>query len=156
MTYQYKKIGVHMFVIRKEFKFEMSHQLEKAYSASCTDCIHGHSYVCELFLTAKELDDSGMVIDFGLVKRYLEDYIQTWDHALVLPKALYSKYTVYKPFRLGNTKIIKTDYNPTAEEMSRDMFNYIKKVLKAHSPQIAVKAVRLHETKSGWAEYSEE
>lgn len=39
-----------MFTIRKEFKFEMAHQLYTCYSEACKNAIHGHSYILELFL----------------------------------------------------------------------------------------------------------
>jgi len=144
-----------MFVIRKQFKFEMSHQLEKAYSSACTDCIHGHSYICEVFLQSKKLDASGMVIDFGLFKKYIKDYMNQWDHALVLPTSLFDVYKDKGIFDSLCQKAIKTEYNPTAEEMSRDIFKHVKKVLKAHAAHVSVKSVRLHETATGWAEYSE-
>jgi len=145
-----------MFVIRKQFKFELSHQLDEAYSKSCTDCIHGHSYLCEVFFKSKDLDETGMVIDFGLVKKIIGNYMNQWDHALALSEPLYNAYMDNEAFRNNNKKVIKTMYNPTAEEMSRDIYNYIKKVLKAHAPHVSLKSVRLHETTTGWAEYSEE
>jgi len=144
-----------MFTIRKQFKFEMSHQLEKAYSSACTDCLHGHSYLCEVFFQSKDLDETGMVIDFGLVKKIIGGYINEWDHALVLPASLYDVYMKNSAFRENNTKVKKTSYNPSAEEMSRDMYKYIKKVLRAHAPHVTLKSIRLHETTTGWAEYSE-
>ena len=36
------------YTIRKQFKFEMAHQLKDSYSAACHENLHGHSYVLEL------------------------------------------------------------------------------------------------------------
>ena len=44
-----------MYTIRKLFRFEMAHQLSKAFSTACSEQIHGHSYVCEVFFAKEAL-----------------------------------------------------------------------------------------------------
>lgn len=136
-----------MYTIRKQFKFEMSHQLVEAYSCACSDAIHGHSYVMELFLTSDKLDHTGMVMDFGEVKALINDYVDSWDHCLVMSSEFPKEYLEM----LGkyNKKMKVVTYNPTAEAMANDMYYYIKDII----PQVS--KVRLHETVTGWAEYYE-
>ena len=147
-----------MFTIRKQFKFEMAHQLFNSYSAACHENLHGHSYILELYLTSNSPDETGMVVDFGEVKDVIGDYVNQWDHSLIMPSDfdkeyldMLAKYT--KKFRV-------VDYNPTAENMAREMFEQINKMLtqyqltKNSSVVYNVAKVRLHETTTGWAEYS--
>lgn len=140
-----------MFRIRKQFKIEMAHRLRSAFSKCCTDQIHGHSYIIEVFLQAEELNDDGMLIDFGELKGIIGDYINSWDHALVLPKEM--------PSGGSEVNLIRTDYNPTAEAMACDMYTHIAYLLKEGKHRgvqgLTVSCVRVHETRTGWAEYSE-
>lgn len=136
-----------MYTIRKKFKFEMAHQLSDAYSKCCSEQIHGHSYICELFFTARVLDKSGMVVDFGEVKAKIKDYIDSWDHCLVMPGTMPEDYI--KTLIKYNKNIKVVEYNPTAENMAKDMYIQIKFII----PQLS--KVRLHETDTGWAEYYE-
>ena len=112
-----------MYRIRKEFKFEMAHQLSKAFSCACSDCIHGHSYDLELFFISNKLDETGMVIDFGQIKAVLGEYIDSWDHAIVMHKAMDPEYIAMLDKYIGEDR------------------------------EFAIEKVRLHETRTGWAEY---
>ncbi len=79
-----------MAVIRltKEFTFEAAHALE-GYDGACRE-LHGHSY--RLYVTVKgrpseceEDPKQGMVVDFGVLKRIVnEQIVARLDHALVL------------------------------------------------------------------------
>ena len=140
-----------MYRIRKKFKFEMAHQLSKAFSSCCSDCIHGHSYILELFFTSDVLDETGMVIDFGKIKEVLNDYLATWDHALVMPDTMDSEYLdVLEKY---NKVLMRVPYNPTAEAMSKDIFDSIVDLMDLDSDELKLEKVRLHETETGYAEY---
>ena len=128
----------------------MAHQLSQAYSACCSDSVHGHGYICELFLCSNVLDNTGMVIDFGEVKAKIGKYINSWDHCLVMPSTMPQEYLDMLKKYNKNIKIV--DYNPTAENMARDMFLTIKREHR----ELPLQKIRLHETETGWAEYSEE
>ena len=133
-----------MFVIRKKFKFEMAHQLHHAYSKACSDQIHGHSYICEVFFKSYDLNKDGMVIDFTKIKDKIGKYINSWDHCLVMSHKMPDKYLKCLAKYNKNFKIV--DYNPTAENMAHDMLEYINSEFP-----ICFK-VRLHETDTGYAE----
>jgi 6-pyruvoyltetrahydropterin/6-carboxytetrahydropterin synthase len=134
-----------MYTIRKIFKMEMAHQLFDAYSAACKNCLHGHSYICEIYLKGPQLDETEMLMDFSKVKDKIKDYMDSWDHALVMPTTFPKEYLdILKKY---NTKLMLVDYNPTAERMAKEIYFYIKKLLPSLSK------VRLHETTTGWAEF---
>ena len=142
-----------MYRIRKKFTFEMAHQLSKAYSSACSDCIHGHSYDLELFFVSEKLDETGMIIDFGKIKAMLKEYIDKWDHAIVMHTEMDPEYiTMLKKY---NLKVIELDDNPTAEAMARIMFGDMSNILRTemNMAEFELEKVRLHETRTGWAEY---
>lgn len=143
-----------MFTIRKLFKVEYAHILDTAYSSCCKDCIHGHSGVIEVFFRSNELNEGGMVVDFGRVKDLINDYIQSFDHALILSTVRYALSE--KELKKWNKKMMVVSYNPTAELMARDIYNNIKEIiLKTNLDSRILHKVRFHETVSGWAEYKE-
>ena len=71
-------------IIRKKFKFEGAHIVRDCSSNRCKFSIHGHSYVVEVFFTSKGLDNGGMVMDFGLMKKSISDFIDSFDHCYSL------------------------------------------------------------------------
>ncbi|WP_417015627.1 6-pyruvoyl trahydropterin synthase family protein [Alistipes sp.] len=144
-----------MAVIRltKEFSFEAAHALE-GYDGPCRE-IHGHSY--RFFVTVKGTPVTdpadpkcGMVMDFGVLKRIVNDEIVSrFDHALVL-KASEAGEELYKVLsaRFGN--IIRVDYQPTCENMLTDFAARIA----ARLPEgVRLHALRLHETATSFAEW---
>lgn len=138
-----------MYTIRKQFKFEMAHQLFDSYSADCHENLHGHSYILELYIRSIDLDNTGMVVDFGEVKSLVGDYINSWDHSLTMPNSFPEDYlNMLSKF---TKKMHIVSYNPTAENMAKDMFEHIQNMLKDYN--FTVYKVRLHETTTGWAEY---
>ncbi len=138
--------------VTKKFNFEAAHALWN-YDGKCKH-IHGHSY--KLFVTIigipkKDKDDPkrGMVIDFGDLKKIVTNsIIKKFDHSLVL-----SKYAPYREFKDKNemfTKIIKTEYQPTCENM---VFHFAR-IIKAKLPEnVELFCVKLHETETSFAEY---
>lgn len=158
-----------MYTIRKKFKVEYAHVLDSAYSKACSDTIHGHSGVIEVFFQSKNLNDDGMVIDFGLIKEKIGNYISSFDHSLIISKKMNENLFTNKLIKLihfnKNLKIV--DYNPTAENMAKDIFQTIKKILKPESEikesksdivkmYTCLSKVRFHETDTGYAEYSDD
>lgn len=136
-----------MYLIRKQFKFEMAHQLFESYTKACCDQIHGHSYVLELYFKSDKLDKTGMVIDFGEVKDVIKQWVDSWDHSIILPNMFPVEYTDMVAKYSKNFRLVS--YNPTAENMCAVFYNVIKEKL----PHLS--KVRLHETSTGWAEYYE-
>jgi len=148
-----------MFTIRKKFAIEYAHILDSAFSSCCSDTIHGHSGIIEVFFGSGFLNDDGMVIDFGLIKEKIKPYIMSFDHALIISnkknQELLKKRQADLHYFNKNLKIVQ--YNPTAENMAKDIYDNIKElmsdILNSHLWLIKV---RFHETSSGWAEWSEE
>ena len=70
-----------MYSIRTEFEFEAAHRLSLTYDSPCQN-LHGHSYKCAVTISADELDENGMIIDFKILKKIIKAYIEDrLDHA---------------------------------------------------------------------------
>lgn len=144
-----------MAVIRltKEFSFEAAHALD-GYDGPCRE-IHGHSY--RLFVTVKgspATDDGnpkcGMVMDFGVLKRIVNDeVVSRFDHALVLRGTPQDEpLRAMLARRFGN--IVTVDYQPTCENMLDDFAQRIARRLPAG---VELHSLRLHETATSFAEW---
>ncbi|MHA1621617.1 MAG: 6-carboxytetrahydropterin synthase QueD [Candidatus Heimdallarchaeaceae archaeon] len=136
------------FRIRKKFRFEAAHRLSSGYSKDCVNFIHGHSYVVELFIEAEKLNEDGMVIDFGLIKKLIKPIIDEWDHKLILHSINHST---------PEAKVL-VPFNPTAENMAIYLYDRSNHAMYAECQKynISISKVRVHETDSGYAEYFEE
>ena len=144
-----------MYTVRKQFKFEAAHQLQSAYSAVCTDSIHGHSYLVEVFLRCRRLNEDDMVLDFGILKDKLDTLWKKWDHSLILPVEIYEE-SGYCGDR-QKKEVIVTPYNPTAEKMAFVFYREIRILIHEDlSENLTLWKVRVHETRTGWAEYEED
>ena len=148
-----------MYTIRKQFKFEMAHQLFTSYSAACHENLHGHSYILELYFTSDTVDENGMVIDFGEVKYAIGYYVNEWDHSLTMPIMFDKEYLDMLEKHTKKFRIMTE--NPTAENMAKNMYQNINIILNEYSAKnnrpltFKLSKVRLHETTTGWAEYTE-
>jgi 6-pyruvoyltetrahydropterin/6-carboxytetrahydropterin synthase len=110
--------------LRVRDKFQAAHFL-KEYKGKC-ERIHGHTFQVEVVVEARELDQTGIGIDFTLLKTRLAEILP--DHSLlneVLP------------------------FNPSAENLARHFFLELRK----HFP---VKEVTVWESEDASATYSED
>ena len=144
-----------MTVIRltKEFSFEAAHALD-GYDGPCRE-IHGHSY--RLFVTVKGIPAEnpgnpkcGMVLDFGVLKRIVnEEIVSRFDHALVL-RDTESGADLRRMLAERFDNVVAVGYQPTCENMLADFAVRIA----ARLPQgVALHSLRLHETATSFAEW---
>lgn len=133
-------------IIRKKFRFEAAHRLPEAYSGRCRG-LHGHSYTVEVFIEG-DVDRGGMVVDFGKVKRVIGKFIDRFDHSVVL----WHQDDLANDIHKLNSRWVKTPYPPTAEMMAAHFFWFVSQVDHRLGLGVSVKAVRIQETETGWAE----
>lgn len=80
--------------------------------------LHGHAYVFEITCSAPELDDLGMVIDFGVIKSEICEWLEKqWDHRMLI----WSKDPILPALRACDTTVVAVPFNPTAENLAKHM-----------------------------------
>lgn len=149
------------YLVCKTFEIESGHLLSK-HPAKCR-FPHGHSRKIEVVLAADTLDRNDMVCDFRAIKELLKSFLDAWDHALCLNTEDPNFGFFQRTYGPQVIPFVRTD--PTSEVMARAIFDELKTRLAAAQstppaageipPGVRVVRVRIGETSSSWAEYSE-
>ena len=72
-----------MMEVTVRHNFETGHRLPHL-PGKCQS-LHGHSWWAHITVGAKATDDAGLVLDFGLLKKHVRGFIDTYlDHGLML------------------------------------------------------------------------
>lgn len=142
-----------MFIIRSEVGFDASHYLS-GYEGKCGK-IHGHRYRLIVKVQSRELKESGsdrgMVEDFCYVKAALKEIKDMFDHKLIIEDDETGHRLISSLSAMPEIfDYVLVPYRPTAEEMSRHIFNMIKE------KGIAVHEVELFETPTNSCIYRED
>src|SRR4051812_49251931 len=111
-----------MITCTRKVHFDAAHRVMN-HESKCK-MLHGHRYVIEATFAADELDNLGRVIDFGVIRDRLTNWIDTnWDHNTILCE---------KDKELGEViakqisqKIFYLPTNPTAENMAEYLLNTV-------------------------------
>jgi 6-pyruvoyltetrahydropterin/6-carboxytetrahydropterin synthase len=121
-----------MYTVRVEDGFAAAHFLTR-YHGKC-ERLHGHNY--KVFVTAAgtELDDGGMLVDFGILKAALRNVVLELDHTSLNDHPAFS------------------DGCPSAERVAR----YVFEKVHAEMPKVTLSLVEVFETDRNRATYSPE
>ncbi len=139
-----------MYKVSKEFTFAMGHRLS-FHKGACKN-FHGHNYKVIVGVKSETLDINGMVIDFSNLKAIVNGFLDTMDHALMVnevDKEFVQKVKEIFPFM----KIIETPFDPTAENMAREIFMNVRPTLKQMFVG-DIDYVTVYETDTSQATYS--
>ena len=141
--------------ITKKFDFEMAHALWN-YDGACRN-IHGHSYKLFVTVRGEPIEDesdvkNGMVMDFGDLKRIVQDHIvNKFDHSVVVSDRAPHDFIgrVEQMFE----KYELTPFQPTSE----NLLLLFAEILKKEFPSsVELVALRLYETENSYAEWLRE
>lgn len=153
-----------MFRIAKQFEIEAGHRLSK-HPEKCR-FPHGHSYTIEVVIRSPRLDENDMVCDYKALKIVAQHELERIDHAMLLgPTDAHSNG--FAPF--SERVVVMPDGDPTSEVIARDLFRRLRaafrpgmKVTSAGGAEyrvpegLEIERIRVWETSTTWAEYSEE
>jgi 6-pyruvoyltetrahydropterin/6-carboxytetrahydropterin synthase len=147
------------FRICKTLEIENGHMLSR-HPDKCR-FPHGHTRKVEFVIEADDLDPSGMVCDFKVVKEAVAEHLDRYDHAMCVNTddpmypALKAAY--------GERVIGFESTEPTTEVLARTFHDLAVARLQLAAanpsaryplrPNVRVARVRVWETTSSWAEY---
>lgn len=105
---------------------------------------HGHNGLVEIELEADSLDERGMLVDFGDVKRDVKGWIdERMDHQMILRK----DDPLVEWLDSRGEPYLALDDNPTAENIARAIYEFVE------GAGYPVTSVRLWETPTSHATY---
>ena len=149
-----------MYRVCKRIELESGHLLSK-HPGNC-QFPHGHTRSVELVFSAESLDAHDMVIDFKAISEMLDPFLRTFDHSLCMN----TDDPHFSTFRevYGDRIIPFPHKDPTSEAMAELVFQRAQQALRAARTGacsfpvrecVKLERVRVWETSSSWAEYSE-
>ena len=141
-----------MFILKNEIQFDTAHYLS-GYEGKYSN-IHGHRYRLVVELANETLQPSGqcrgMVADFGDVKKEMQRIAEQYDHKLLIEDNADGRAVAEALAKVPNQfAIVMVPYRPTAEEMSRDIYQQMK------TAGYPVHSVELYETPTNSCKYME-
>lgn len=121
-----------MYEVMIERHFSSAHQL-RGYKGKCEN-LHGHNYKIEVFVRGEELNNIGLLVDFGEIKTAADEIVNYLDHRNIneLP-----------PF--------DEELNPSAENLARYILEFIAS--RIDDDRVSVYKVRCYETPTSVATY---
>lgn len=125
-----------MYEVTVEAGFSAGHYLRN-YRGKCENP-HGHNYKVRITLRGRELDASGLLLDFKQLKQVMRPVIERLDHQMINDIA---------PF---------TELNPSAENLARFFFDETNAQLQNMTQgRVRVKDCTMFETDTTTATYYE-
>jgi 6-pyruvoyltetrahydropterin/6-carboxytetrahydropterin synthase len=125
-----------MYEVRVETEFAAAHFLSH-YNGKC-EKLHGHNYRVRLWARGEELDEGGMLVDFSLLKKALNESVEALDHS-----------------NLNDLAVFEND--PSAERIAKFIFEKTKEKLKRLGINSSLlRAVDVFENARSMASYTTE
>ena len=142
-------------IIRKLFKFENAHIVRGCSTQRCSTSIHGHSYRVEVLLESNYLDHGQMVYDFGLMKQYIKELIDAFDHSVTLWSGDDASYVA--DMKRHSARWVELPVSPSAEQFSRVIYLMVERVLACTGMvngerNVKLHSIIVHETQTGYAQ----
>jgi len=120
-----------MYEVYKEGTFSGAHRLRE-YEGKC-EALHGHNWRVRVYARAAELDAAGMVIDFKILQKILNEILDTLDHRYLNEVSPFDKI------------------NPSAENIARFFYDHISK--KINDNRVTISRIMVWETDTSCAIY---
>jgi 6-pyruvoyltetrahydropterin/6-carboxytetrahydropterin synthase len=127
-----EKIMAGQFEVMIERNFSSAHQL-RGYKGKCEN-LHGHNYKIEIYARGQELNNIGLLVDFGELKEAADEVVRYLDHRNINELA---------PF--------DAELNPSAENLARYILERVAS--RVGDDRVQVYKVRCFETPTSVATY---
>ena len=146
------RVKIKMYRLKTSAAFDSAHFL-KGYNGKCAN-IHGHHWVIEAEIYGRKLqtqgEKSGMLIDFGDLKKAVRGVAESFDHTLIIQRGTLGESTK-KALDEEGFRVTEVDFRPTAENFAK----YFYTVLKERD-KLQMYSVTVYETPDNCACYGEE
>lgn len=105
-----------MYELKIITQFAAAHRLENFYG-KC-EALHGHNWKVEVFLRGKQLDEAGLLMDFGVIKSRTNALLEEIDHKYL------NELTAFQ------------GQNPSSENLARYLFERLTADLNKDGVQV--------------------
>jgi 6-pyruvoyltetrahydropterin/6-carboxytetrahydropterin synthase len=106
-----------MYEVAITQSFSAAHTLKEV--GGMCEKLHGHNFVVEVFLSSRELNESGILIDFRILKEWTDDVLKKLDH----------KY-------LNEIDYFK-DLTPSSENIAKFIYDKVSEKIKIHNLDVS-------------------
>ena len=120
-----------MYELKIITQFAAAHRLEN-FNGKC-EALHGHNWKVEVFLVGEQLDEAGLLVDFGVIKARTNALLEEIDH----------KY-------LNELEAFR-EQNPSSENLARYLFERLSTALIRDG--VRVSRVNVWESDTSCASY---
>ncbi len=120
-----------MYELKIITQFAAAHRLEN-FNGKC-EALHGHNWKVEVFLAGEQLDEAGLLVDFGVIKARTNALLEEIDH----------KY-------LNELEAFR-EQNPSSENLARYLFERLSTTLSRDG--VRVSRVNVWESDTSRASY---
>lgn len=139
--------------ISRRFEWDAAHRIA-GHEGACK-AIHGHRYVAEVEVTAPAVDALGRVIDFGVLKTLIGEWIdRNFDHSALFDRA--DGDAAVTAVAALNGRLGKPVYwlegPPTAEGIVAELAAVVAPMLAERG--LTLTRIRLWETPNCWAQWT--
>ena len=141
----------------------MGHIVRQAWSTRCSKNAHGHSYTVEFMFAGNNPDHGQMLMDFGFIKQFLHPFVDSFDHSFWLWDRPQDKHII-DFFNKEFERVLVSPWSTTAEMQAKMFYQFTSDALNhivlnnlfenGEHFDVKINRVRVHETTTGWAEYS--
>jgi 6-pyruvoyltetrahydropterin/6-carboxytetrahydropterin synthase len=120
-----------MYEVKIVTQFAAAHRLEN-FNGKC-ESLHGHNWKVEVFLGGQDLNGTGLLMDFGVVKARTKEVLEEIDHKYLNELAAFQ------------------DRNPSSENLACYLYERLGAIL--NSDRVKVRRVNVWESDTSCASY---
>jgi 6-pyruvoyltetrahydropterin/6-carboxytetrahydropterin synthase len=138
-----------MISCTRRLEFDAAHRVPR-HESKCRS-LHGHRYAVEITCIAPELDEAGRVIDFGVIKERVGEWIDDQlDHTTILQEGVDDDLADTIDEMLAGRPVYRMAKSPTAENIAEVIYIAARNLIPV---EIGIVQVRVHETPNCWADF---
>ncbi|MEK3722986.1 6-carboxytetrahydropterin synthase QueD [Paenibacillus sp. FSL H8-0034] len=120
------------FELNKDFHFAAAHYIPAEAAGQCAQ-MHGHTYFANITIAGNELDETGFLVNFSLIKKLIHD---RFDHTLLNNDSQFDQHDASR--------------FPTSEIIARTICNLVQEYLDTTANRPTCIQVFLRETPTSY------